>query len=86
MWDALSGNFFRRIAIGVINIGPYGLGSVHGPIEYQGEKYRVDSTLLIVEGCVEDTCDCAKRYYQWNGRRFKLLQKIPSRIPPECRK
>jgi hypothetical protein len=86
MWDALNGNFFGRIPISVINVGPYGLGSEDGPIEYRGEQYRVDSALLIVEGCVEDTCDCSKRYYQWNGRRFRLLLKVPSKIPPECRK
>lgn len=86
MWDALNGNFFGSVPIGAINIGPYGLGSVDGPIEYEGERYRVDSRLLIVEGCIEDTCDCAKRYYQWDGRRFKLLVKIVSRMPPEGRK
>ena len=86
MWDALNGNFFGRLPIGVINIGPYGFGSVDRPVEYQGEQYRVDSRLLIVDGCVEDTCDCAMRYYRWDGRRFRLFLKTPSRVPPECRK
>jgi hypothetical protein len=86
MWDALNGNFYRNLPFGLINIGPYGTGSIDPPIEYRGEQYRVDSTLLIVDGCIEGTCDCAERYYQWDGKRFKLLLKILSRMPPECRK
>src|SRR5207249_1037383 len=85
-WDALSGKVYRQFPFGPINVGPFGLGANLPPIEYKGEQYRLDSTLLIIEGCIEDTCDCATRYYTWNGNRFRLILKKPSRKPPNCLK
>jgi hypothetical protein len=86
MWDAANGRSYGRLPIGAIDTGPYGLGSVDRPVEYRGEYYRVDSSLLIVEGSVEDTCDCSTRYYRWDGARFKPLLKIPAKTPPDCAK
>jgi len=67
MWDALTGKFYQRVPPGVIDVGPYEPGGV----EYAGDQFQIDSSLLIVEGCVEDTCACACRYYNWNGRKFR---------------
>jgi hypothetical protein len=29
-------------------------------VAYRGEQYRSDSTLLIIEGCLGESCDCAR--------------------------
>jgi len=86
MWDALTGKLYRHFPFGPINVGPYNVGSSAPPVAYRGEQYRVDSTLLIVDGCIEGTCDCATRYYNWNGSAFKLLLNQPSRTAPNCSK
>lgn len=85
MWDAVSGKFYQRLPPGVIDIGPYAAREARSPgIVYKGEQYRPDSSLLIVEGCVEDTCDCATRYYRWTGSRFQLILRQPVRMPAKC--
>ena len=87
MWDAVSGKFYQRIPPGVIDVGPYPRHGVQPPgIVYQGEQYQPNSSLLIVEGCVEDTCDCATRYYKWTGSQFKLILRQPVRMPETCLK
>jgi hypothetical protein len=86
MWDALTGKFYRHFPFGPINVGPYSVGSGVPQVEYKGEQYRVDSTLLIVDGCIEGTCNCATRYYNWNGSAFKLLLSQASRTLPNCSK
>jgi hypothetical protein len=86
MWDARTGKLYRDLPPGAINIGPYGVGELAQPIEYQGEQYRSDSTLLVIEGCIEGTCDCATRYYIWGGDRFTLIMSKISRMPPRCEK
>jgi len=87
MWDAVSGKFYQRIPPGLIDVGPYARRGVPPPgIVYQGERYQPNSSLLIVEGCVEDTCDCAARYYKWTGDQFKLILRQPVRMPETCLK
>jgi len=87
MWDAISGRFYQRIRPGAINVGPYARRGVQPPgIVYQGEQYRPNSSLLIEEGCVEDTCDCATRYFRWTGNQFKLILRQPVRMPETCLK
>ena len=87
MWDAMSGRFYQRLPPGVIDIGPYtGRGVPPPGIVYNGEQYQQNSGLLIVEGCVEDTCDCGKRYYRWTGSQFKLIFRQPVRMPDRCLK
>jgi hypothetical protein len=84
MWDALTGKFFRNFPAMPIDVGP-GVTTSGWPA-YAGEVYRLDSSLLIVDGCVEDTCDCGRRYYNWNGSKFNLILKqatIPA-PPPSC--
>jgi hypothetical protein len=85
MWDVLSGKvFYREIPFGAINVGPYSERGSGIPIYYVGEQFRVDSTLLIVDGCREQTCDCAKRYYKWTGTQFKLILRQSVRMPDTC--
>lgn len=85
MWDAVSGKFYQRLPPGVIDIGSFDIGGGRS-VEYKGEQYRINSSLLIVEGCIEDTCDCSKRYYQWRGSQFKLLLRQPVPTPDACLK
>lgn len=86
VWDALNGKVYRRFPFGAIDVGPYGDDSNVPRVAYRGEEYRADSSLLVVEGCIEDTCDCARRYYRWDGKRFKLLLRQAIPMPPKCRK
>jgi hypothetical protein len=81
IWDAVSGKVYRDFAFGAINVGPYGSART----QYAGERFRTDSNLLVLDGCFEDTCDCAKRYYVWNGMQFKLVFRHPDRLPPGCK-
>jgi len=84
MWDAINGKFYGRLPPGVINVGPFdgGGGEV---VEFKAEEHRADSSLLIVEGCAGGVCDCAVRYYRWNGSEFDLILRQPSRLPLSCR-
>jgi hypothetical protein len=73
MWDAQSGKLFRKFSFGVVVVGPYFEGKKR--IEYSGEHYRVDSTLLIVEGCLDSAEHskrraCARYFYNWTGENF----------------
>jgi hypothetical protein len=88
MWDALTGKFFRDFPAMPIDVGPFSDGATTSFPDYKGEEYRIDSSLLIVDGCVEETCDCGKRYYMWTGRQFKLILKHKTIPPPSpsCRK
>ena len=57
---------------------------------YSGLNFRLDSTLIIVEGCLDldnpssdpTHPDCSKTYWRWDGARFQQLYKI-SYPPPE---
>jgi hypothetical protein len=87
MWDAKSGKFYQRLPPGVVDVGPYSGPEVRPPgIVYSGEQYQPNSSLLIVEGCVDETCDCGRRYYRWTGRQFKLILREPVRMPGRCLK
>ena len=78
IWDAMNGTVYRDFAFGAINVGPYDSAT------YAGERFRADSNLLILDGCFEGTCDCAKRYYVWNGTQFKLIFRHQDRLPRPC--
>lgn len=83
MWDATNGRFYR-IPIAPNNPGPFGIGE-RDPVYYKGEEYHADSSLLVIDGCEERTCNCGTRYYRWTGKGFELIAKRPSRLPSGCR-
>jgi hypothetical protein len=83
MWDAANGHFYK-IPIGSINVGPFDVGG-SDPVYFKGEEYRADSSLLVADGCVDGTCNCGTRYYQWTGKVFRLVARRSSRMPLECR-
>jgi hypothetical protein len=85
MWDAVTGKFYERLPPAAIDVGPYDMAGPD-PIEYKGEEYHIDSSLLVVDGCVEDTCDCATRYYRWDERAFREISSTVTRVPTKCRK
>ncbi len=80
VWDAVNGKVYRDFAFGAVDVGPYG-----SHVAYAGERFRADSNLLVLDGCFEGTCDCAKRYYVWNATQFKLIFRHQDRLPPGCR-
>lgn len=84
MWDASSGKVYESFPAMPIDVGPFGRSP--SPVEYKGEEYRLDSSLLIIEGCIEDTCNCARRYYKWTGRQFRLILRASVPMPPECKR
>jgi hypothetical protein len=83
MWDATTGKFFGRLPPGVIDIEPYGIDNPDRA-RYR-EAYAAASSLLVVGGCIEGSCDCALRYYKWNGSGFELIYRRPE-PPPGCTK
>jgi hypothetical protein len=88
MWDAQTGKMFRTFPFGTVEIGPY--LNAKPVIEYSGEHYKVDSTLLIVEGCFDTDShpksrDCARYYYNWTGQGFVRFYKQRTRVPPPIR-
>lgn len=44
-------------------------------------SFKINSRLLIVRGCPEDT-NCASSFYEWTGRGLKLILKIPATMKP----
>ena len=84
MWDAATGRLYRDFPFGPIDVGPFDAGGMAPPFEYKGEQFRNDSSLLILDGCIEDTCDCATRYYEWKGRQFVLVLRHLGRMPSKC--
>ena len=85
MWDALTGKFYPHFPFGSIDINGYD-DEKGDHVDYKGEQYRVDSTLLVVEACLEQTCDCATWYYSWNGTSFRPVAKMSVRKPADCLK
>lgn len=86
MWDAISGKlFYRNLPFKPLNIGPYLSSSPQSTqVTYSGEEYRLDSSLMVIEACFGETCDCAKRFYRWTGSEFKLILKQPVQLPGSC--
>ena len=84
LWDARTGAFYRDLPFGPLDVGPYGDLKGHPVITYAGASYRADSSLLILDGCFEGTCDCAKRFYVWKSSVFQLIQRQPGRVPRKC--
>jgi hypothetical protein len=48
------------------------------PNSFEPLGFRKESRLLVVHGCPEEVqSDCAAFFYEWNGKKFRLLQKLP---------
>ena len=86
MWDARTGKLYRNLPFGALNVGPYLGNDNASPVKYSGESFRPDSRLLIIEACRESTSDCGKKYYIWTGSTFRIVSKLVSTMPPNCRK
>ena len=86
MWDTRTGELNRGLPFGALNVGPYIGNESASPVEYSGESFQPNSRLLIIEACREGTCDCGKKYYVWTGATFRLISKLVSRVPPNCRR
>jgi len=60
-------------------VGPFQV-KAKGERSLAGLSYRLDSRLMVAEGCF-DTTDgrkghCSTDYFLWNGKRFSLLKRI----------
>jgi hypothetical protein len=80
--DERTGRIYHPFPFGVLNV-PF-MGTVSGR-RYQGVRYQVDSSLLIVDGCPEtkDVDDprmdqCFTTYYTWQNQRLTLIKTIPA--------
>ena len=86
--DAVSGRLYSPIPFSALGV-PY-QGAATGR-EYKGLDYRVNSALLIADGCPEEKVtmtsetenDCGTRYYKWEQNRFVLVASI---MVPAARK
>ena len=80
--DAISGRLYYPIPFAGLAI-PY--QGTAGGREYKGLEYRLNSSLLVADGCPEDpqTDDsskaeknCGTRYYKWEQNRFVQISSI----------
>jgi hypothetical protein len=84
MWDARTGEVIRNLPVGTIDVGPYSGAPI---ITYAGETHRVDSNLLVLEGCFDQDAhperrDCGRYFYLWTkGKKFAFLSKQSTRVP-----
>ena len=54
--------------------------------DFKGLEYRVNSSLLIADGCPGDAAstdadfekNCGTRYYKWDQSRFVLIANVPA--------
>jgi hypothetical protein len=57
-------------------------GSRSSSDDFEPLAFRKDSRLLAVRGCPEEEMNrCAEFYYEWDKRRFRLLQKFTPAPP-----
>jgi hypothetical protein len=49
---------------------------IDDPQVTDGLSFRLNSRLLILQGCPDDK-ECATYYMEWTGAEFKLIRKIP---------
>jgi len=50
---------------------------------FEPVSFRLDSRLPVVRGCPEeDQRNCALFYYEWDGKKFRLLHKFTPPPPP----
>lgn len=79
--DAKTGELYREM--------PYGTLDTSGTA-YGGLSFRIDSTLLIIEGCVDtdqqEIPDCSRAYYRWSPPRFIIIRKVPLPVPQRLRR
>jgi hypothetical protein len=72
--DTITGVVYRRTPFYSLLVG-YDVG--RGSSEYSGLLFHPNSRLVVAEGCFGEHARCARRYYLWAGKRFKLLNSIP---------
>ena len=83
--DAVSGRIYYPIPFDALAL-PY-QGTATGR-EYKGLEYRLNSALLVADGCPENENtsvsetlkNCATRYYKWDQKRFVLVASVA--VPP----
>jgi hypothetical protein len=82
--DAISGRVNYPTPFVGLTI-PY-RGAANGR-QYDGLQYRLDSSLFIADGCLEDPVtddsskvdiDCGTKYYKWERNRFVLILSVPA--------
>ena len=85
LWDAATGRTIGGgLPFGAINVGPFSGNGNEAQILYGGEQYGHESTLMIVDGCLSESCDCATRYYNFARGQFRLILTQSVRLPRGC--
>jgi len=51
--------------------------------KFEQLAYRLDSRLLVVRGCLDESDKCASYFWEWNGGQFKLIKTIPAEVIQE---
>ena len=72
--DSLTGKLYGGMPFRVVAI-PF------LPEDLEPYLFRLDSRLFIAQGYFDidvpdDSSECSRRYYEWTGASFKLLQKV----------
>ena len=78
--DSVTGKLYRDMPFGILVLPRFDRGR-------EPYSFRLDSRLLIVQGYFDvdvpdEKAACSRRYYEWTGASFKLLQKAPLKCTP----
>jgi hypothetical protein len=73
--DAVTGKVFAA----PFRILSMPLAENEGGHEYQGAVYKLNSRLLIADGCAEET-NCGTYYYEWSDNKFNQLRFDPAPV------
>ena len=81
--DSLTGKLYRGMPFGNLVLPRLDLG-------LEPYSFRLDSRLLVVQGYFDlfdvevpdNRAECSRRYYEWTGTSFKLLQKVLLKCTP----
>ena len=76
--DSIDGTVYPTPFSILLNGIPYATfeGTIR-PLDVPPISFQLNSRLLIVRGCPEET-DCASYFYEWTGRALKLIRKSPA--------
>lgn len=80
--DSVTGVVYWSSSFSVLSV-PY-TGAETGS-EYQGVVYRLNSRLLVADGCpgeAENPQECGTHYYEWRNHQLKLVRfdKVPPKV------
>jgi hypothetical protein len=81
--NVMTGEVYRNMPYGTLDV------QKGGGQHFEGAAFRPGSRLLILEGCFDveassqsgKPLNCSRSFYTWEAPRFRLIKRIPYRMP-----